>query len=269
MAGAGVALAGVTGAAAVHWLAERRAARLRREFAQGVSHELRTPLAHIQMYSEMLLLEEERSGGEPGRWLEIIGREAHRLGDMVENLIDFAHGPGPAEYPVQEPVDLGTVLEDVAAVCAPLAAAREMRIDADPPAGVTARVNGRALRQAVLNLVDNAVRHGAPGQTVTLALHPGPGRATLSVADQGPGIAPRDRDRVWEPFVKVGTTGGIGLGLAAVRRFAAAHKGGVFVDDAPGGGARFGIVLPTMASRRIRRDRPAMADPHPAGGPER
>lgn len=240
----GGAAGGLAAAAAVRWLVERRAARLRREFAQGVSHEMRTSLAQIQASTETLLLHRQLPERERERWLETAGREALRLGEMVENLLDFAHGADGSGSVVREPVDLGAVLEDVAAVCAPLAAAREMRIAADPPAGVTVRVDAAGLRRAVANLVDNAVRHGAPGQTVTLSLARCPGGAALAVADQGPGVAPRDRVRIWEPFVRGGGTAGVGLGLAAVQRFAAAHEGRVFVEDAPGGGARFGVVLP-------------------------
>jgi len=111
-------------------------------------------------------------------------------------------------------------------------------------------VDAAALRRAVANLLDNAVRHGAPGQTVTVTLATDGGRAVLGVEDQGPGVAARDRARIWEPFARAGGTGGIGLGLAMVKRVAAAHGGRAFVEDAPGGGARFVVILPLEASAR-------------------
>ena len=248
MAAAGAATGGLAALAAVAGAAGRSARRVRREFAQGVSHEMRTGLAHIQVYTEMLLLRRERSEAEGTRWLEVVGREAHRLEDMVENLLAYAHGPDPDAAVLRERTDLGAVLEDVAADFAAVAAARGMRIAASPPAEVFAEVHPRALRRALANLVDNALRHGAPGQTVTLSLERGPEGARLSVADQGPGVPRRDRSRVWEPFEHGGPTGGMGLGLPVVRSFAALHGGRVFVDDAPGGGARFGIVLPTAGA---------------------
>lgn len=249
LAGAELAAAGLAGAAMARWLAERRLGRFRRQFAQGVSHEMRTSLAHIRLYAEMLQVHGETADDEQHGWLEVIDREALRLGDMVENLLDFARDGGADPYPLREPVDLGALLEDTAAACTPLAAARGMRIDADPPPGVVAEGDPRALRQAIANLLDNAVRHGAPGQTITVSLREEPGRAVVAVADQGPGVAPEDRARVWEPFVRSGDTGGIGLGLALVRRVAVAHGGEVFVEEPPGGGARFGIVLPLRGAR--------------------
>ncbi|MBV9774332.1 MAG: HAMP domain-containing histidine kinase [Gemmatimonadetes bacterium] len=246
LAGAELVVGGLAGAVVVHWLAERRMGRFRREFAQGVSHEMRTSLTHIRLFTEMLQVHGEPADAEQRRWLGVIEREALRLGDMVENLLDFAHDAGPEAYPAREPVELGALLEDTAAACAPLAAARGMRIEADPPAGVVAAGSARALRQAVANLLDNAVRHGAPGQTITLSLHTEPGRAVVAVTDQGLGVPAADRTRIWEPFAQAGETGGIGLGLALVRRVATAHGGEVFVDDPPGGGARFGMVLPRV-----------------------
>jgi signal transduction histidine kinase len=249
LAGAGLVAAGAASAGAVRWLADRRAGRLRREFAQGVSHELRTPLAQVRMFAEMLVVHRDGTAEERERWAETVGREALRLDGMLANLLDFAHG-GEAVSPVRAASDLGALLEDVAADCAPLAAARGSWIHADPPAGVVARVDAAALRRAVANLLDNAVRHGAPGQTVTVSLAADGGRAVLAVEDQGPGVAARDRARIWEPFARAGGTGGIGLGLATVRRVAAAHGGRAFVEDAPGGGARFVVVLPLDASAR-------------------
>jgi signal transduction histidine kinase len=250
LAGAAALAAAVAAAAgAVWWLAERRAGRLRREFAQGVSHELRTPLAQVRMFAEMLVVHPGGTAEERERWAETVGREALRLDGMLANLLDFAHG-GEAVSPVRAPADLGVLLEDVAADCAPLAAARGSWIHADPPPGVVACVDAPALRRAVANLLDNAVRHGAPGQTVTLTLAAGDGRAVVAVEDQGPGVAARDRGRVWEPFARGDGTGGMGLGLATVRRVAAAHGGRAWVEDAPGGGARFVLVLPLDASAR-------------------
>ncbi|HEX8274190.1 MAG TPA: HAMP domain-containing sensor histidine kinase [Longimicrobiaceae bacterium] len=248
LAAAGLAATALA-AAAVRWLAERRAGRLRREFAQGVSHELRTPLALVRMFAEMLVVHRDGPAEERERWAETVGREALRLDGMLANLLDFAHG-GEAVSPVRAPADLGALLEDVAADCAPLAAARGSWIHADPPAGVVARVDAAALRRAVANLLDNAVRHGAPGQTVTLTLGVQGGRAEVAVEDQGAGVAARDRARIWEPFARAGEAGGMGLGLAAVRRVAAAHGGSARVEDAPGGGARFVLALPLEPAAR-------------------
>lgn len=228
---------------------ERELVRARRDFVAGVSHELRTPLAQIRMFSETLLLGRERSVEERSRWVGVIHREARRLGDLVENVLLFSHLEGPGLRLAREPTGLEELLEEVAEVYAPFAAARGARLVTDVWTDAPADVDPRAIRQVVVNLLDNALKYGPQGQTVTLGLHPGaPGRVLLSVADQGPGVPAADRGRLWEPFVRLddrdGYSGGSGLGLAVVHSIVAQHGGEVRVEDAAGGGAKFVVELP-------------------------
>jgi signal transduction histidine kinase len=238
------------GAAAARSLADREAARVRRALAAGLAHELRTPLAQVRMFTEMLLLRRDRSEDDRTRWLETIEREAHRLGEVVENVLLFAHGDEPDPFPARRALDLGALVEDVATEFAQRAGASAMRIDADPPAGVAVLADPFAIRQAIANLLDNALRFGAPGQTVSLVLEPQRGEAVLRVSDQGPGIPPHRREAVWNPFVRLAdgspAGSGGGLGLAVVRQVVEAHGGRCGIDDAPGGGARVSITLPTI-----------------------
>jgi signal transduction histidine kinase len=251
--------------AAVFWQAEREASRVRRALAAGISHDMRTPLAEIRMYTEMLLLGRERSEEERIRWLEAIDRDAHRLGEVMENLLLFIHGDESDPFPARQPADLGALLEDVAADFASRGAARRGAIVADPPTGVQVVVDSQALRRAVGNLLDNALRYGPAGQRITLSLErTDDGRARVAVADQGPGIAAADRGRVWQPFVRLDERAsaepGSGLGLAVVRRVVEAHGGRAWIADAPGGGALVGFSLPLASSVPSRPAQlPAMA----------
>jgi signal transduction histidine kinase len=243
--------------------ADSEVAHIRRALAAGLSHELRTPLAQIRMYTEMLLLGRDRSEEDRARWLETIDREAHRLGEVVDNLLLFVHGEGPDPFPARRPVDLGALVEDVAAEFARRATASRARIVADPPAGVAVLADPRAVRQVVVNLLDNALRFGAPGQTVSLAVERVGDEAVLRVSDQGPGIEAGQREAVWSPFVRLETAGaGGGLGLAVVRRVVEAHGGRCRIDDAPEGGARVSITLPAVPHPGPG----AAAAPTPAGG---
>ncbi|HEX2190904.1 MAG TPA: HAMP domain-containing sensor histidine kinase [Longimicrobiaceae bacterium] len=233
-----------------HLSRERELVRARRDFVAAVSHELRTPLAQIRMFSETLLLGRERSAEERGRWLGVIHRESRRLGDLVENVILFSNLEGPGLRLGREPTDLEELLEEVVEAYTPFAGARGARLVTDVWTDARADVDPKTIRQVVVNLLDNALKYGPRGQTVALGLHPGgPGRLLLSVTDGGPGVAETDRERVWEPFVRLeddGTTPGSGLGLAVVRSIVALHGGTVRVEDAPGGGARFVAELPAV-----------------------
>lgn len=231
------------------WARRREAARFAREVVAGLSHDLRTPLTQILMLSEMLLLRRERSDEERERWLGVIGREARALSDRVDELVFFAHSRRSPLVVVPSPTELAPLVRDVAAAAATTAASRGMTVEVGPLADVDARVDAHALRHALLNLVANAVRFGPDGQLVRVSLEVDGPDAVLTVADQGSGIPPRDRRKVWQPFTRLRAgagraDGGAGLGLAVVRAIVAAHGGSVEVDDAPGGGARFRVRIP-------------------------
>lgn len=246
------ALAAAVGA---RWASSRCAARVRRDFAAGMSHDLRTPLAQIQMFTEMLLLGRDRTPEERTAWLEVIERESHTLGSLVDNLLVLAHGPDAAPFPARETLDLGLLVEDVAATYAGRAAARRMSIVADPPPGILVAGDPRAIRQSVANLLDNALRFGPEGQRVVLAVRAEGGRAELCVEDQGPGLPPEEsavllgsRGYLERPLRP---NGGRGLGLAVVARVVQAHGGRASADRKAGGGARVRVALPLASTALV------------------
>ncbi len=230
-------------ATVMHLWRERTVVRARRDFVASVSHELRTPLAQIRMFTETLQLGRERDGEERQQWLNIISREARRLGDLVENILLFSHIDADRAKLEKERTDLGELIEEVVEGFVPIAEQRGMRILADAPSRIFSLVDPRAMRQVIVNLLDNALKYGPKGQTVSIELERIGTVARITVSDQGPGIAPNDRKRLWLPFVRLGkqagTTAGSGIGLAVVRALVEQHGATIAVDDAPGGGARF------------------------------
>jgi signal transduction histidine kinase len=252
-------LLGVTavliGTALVQLRREYELARLRTDFISGVSHELRTPLAQIRMFSETLVLGRVRSDDERQRSLAIIDQEARRLTHLVENLLHFSRSERQAARVAPEPTAFAPLVQEVIEGFAPLAATRGAALRGEVAEGLIAPVDPGAVRQMLLNLLDNAVKYGPPGQTVTIGAAGGKegsgtnGVARLWVDDCGPGIPHSDRERVWERFWRLerdrGTAvAGSGIGLAVVRELAALHHGRTWVEDAESGGSRFVIELP-------------------------
>jgi signal transduction histidine kinase len=228
---------------------EYELSRLRADFVSGVSHELRTPLAQIRMFSETLLLGRVRSNAERLRSLEIIDQEARRLTHLVENLLHFSRAERQVARLSPAPAPLGVLVREAVEAFAPLAAARGITIATELADGLVAVVDADALRQMLLNLLDNAAKYGPAEQTVTVGLALADGRARLWVDDQGPGIPAADRERVWERFWRLerdrgSAVAGTGIGLSVVRELVALHGGRAWIEDAPGGGARFVIELP-------------------------
>ena len=239
--------AGLVVVALVQLRREAELSRLRSDFVSGVSHELRTPLAQIRMFSETLLLGRVRSEHEGRRSLEIIAREAQRLAQLVENVLLFSRGERRAPEISPKPARLSPMIVEVVESFAPLAAARHARVVTELDDKVGASVDAGALRQIVLNLLDNAVKYGPSGQAVTVVLRLEQDRARIEVADEGPGIDPEDVERIWQPFHRLAkaaaVTGGAGIGLAIVRQLVELHGGRTWVDRTPAG-SRFVVELP-------------------------
>jgi signal transduction histidine kinase len=228
---------------------EQELARLRTEFVSGVSHELRTPLAQIRWFSELLHMGKLRSEEERARSAGIIDQEARRLTYLVENVLSFARAERRQNRISPVPTDLEKELRETLELFAPLARSRTMKLRAELELGVVAVVDRDALRQITLNLLDNAAKYGPPGQTITVGTTRDDGTVCLWIDDQGPGVAPADRDRVWEPYVRLGResdrgTGGSGIGLSVVRELVEMHGGRCRMDASPGGGVRVIVTLP-------------------------
>lgn len=228
---------------------QQQLAQLRVDFVSGVSHELRTPLAQIRLFAELLRNGKLRSEEERDRSIGIIDEEAQRLTYLVENVLAFSrseHGSGAVTV---EPVAMDKEIEAAVDAFAPLARVRRAKIRSNIERGLVARVDPRALRQIVLNLLDNAVKYGPLGQTVTVSLSGTASTVMVAVEDRGPGVPRSEREQIWEPYYRLtreadASVGGSGIGLSIVRELVLMHGGRAWVEDASGGGARFVIEFP-------------------------
>lgn len=223
----------------------------RRELVATVSHELRTPLA-----AQRAVLENLADGIGGADDLDLAVRQAERLSQLVEDLLDLARvDAGRAPLSTSDVV-LADFLADVVADAE--ATGRDVRYELDVEPGLEVRADAGRLHQLVANLLDNASRHSPARGAVTVRARrdgeAGPDHYVLEVADQGEGIAPPDRERVFERFGTVGAAdgGGTGLGLAIARWVTDLHGGSIsFVDPAPGTtGARARVVLPLTPPAR-------------------
>jgi signal transduction histidine kinase len=239
---------------------ERELTRVRANFVAGVSHELRTPLAQIRMFAETLMLDRIRSPDEGKRAVDIIGRETRRLSQLVDNVLYFHRHDRVPALDAAEVVDLVPLIRDVVDGFAPLAAAQRVQITFAPVVDeLLVRANPDGVRQVLLNLLDNAVKFGPAGQTVSVTVDAAADDVHMTIEDQGPGIQVSERKRIFNAFERGRNTrgaGGAGIGLAVVRQIVDAHGGHVIIESAPSGGARFTVSLPTGAGRHGSVGRP-------------
>ena len=236
---------------------ERELARLRTEFVSNVSHELRTPLAQIRMFAETLLLGRVRSNSERDRALTIIDKEARRLTTLVENVLHFSRAERRAIQLAPEETELPDFLDEVVESFRPLAATHDVAIGTDFQDAV-ALVDRGAVRQIVLNLLDNALKYGPHGQTVQVALRTLGSFIQITVEDEGPGIPSHERERIWERFSRLErdretVTAGTGIGLAVVRELTTLHGGTCRVENGSDG-ARFVVELPLASEHRAEAE---------------
>ena len=224
---------------------EIRLVRSRERFLANVSHELRTPLQQILMFVQLLRLGRTRTESERERSLEIIERETHRLIALSNSVLAAAK---PELQLTSAPVDVAEVAQTAADFFAPLAEGRKMRIELDVPERAVARGDPGAIRQILINVLDNAAKYGPIGQTIIIGVRKEGKLVRLWVDDSGPGIPASDRDKVWKPFFRMGgtvddSTGGAGLGLSIVRDLATAMGADANLSETQAGGTRFTLML--------------------------
>jgi signal transduction histidine kinase len=216
-----------------------------------VSHELRTPLTVIAGFNKLLLSEQVGSlNAEQRRFLTESERSCRRLDAFIGNLIEAARQSaheGPLEL---RDASLEGAVRSVVAFLRPLFEERgvraELRLD---PEAARARFHPLRIEQVLTNLLGNAVRYASKGGRVEVATRRlGSGRdarVEVAVTDDGPGVPPADRERIFLPWVRgrERSAGGLGLGLAICKRIVDAHGGTIGVDAVPGGGSRFAFTL--------------------------
>jgi two-component system, OmpR family, sensor histidine kinase MprB len=207
-----------------------------RRFVADASHELRTPLTSLQTNIEVLKQQERLEPGQRSKLFADLEREAHEMRDLITALLELARGDAAQQ---RVPVQLDEIVESaVERARSRFPNARfEEKVEATPIEGIPER-----LERAVWNLLENAGKWTSPGSTVEVSLADG----ELRVRDHGPGIAPEDREHIFDRFYRstaARALPGSGLGLAIVRDVAEAHGGSVSAEEAPGGGALLRLRL--------------------------
>lgn len=216
-----------------------------RQFTSDASHELRTPLTAIRSVGEVGLRERRDEAG----YREVIGsmlEETDRLTLLVDGLLTLSRADAGRARLAPQPTDLLGLARDVAAHLGVLAEERRQTLVVEGTAPVTRDVDPLVFRQAVTNLVDNAIKYGPEGSRVTVSVEEHDGTATVAVSDAGPGIPAEHRERVFERFYRVDPSrprGGAGLGLAIAKWAVEAHAGRIVLASDESRGSTFRVVL--------------------------
>lgn len=232
----------------------RRLESVRRDFVANVSHELKTPITSIKGFVETLQEGAWSNEQDARKFLAIMAKQADRLTSIIEDLLNLSRIEQDAESGklVREPARVRDVLSAAAQLCQIKSAEKNIGIEIRCDAALTASINAPLMEQAIVNLLDNAVKYSPAQGRIEVAAAVEHEAVCLSVRDYGCGIEAQHLPRLFERFYRVDKArsrqmGGTGLGLAIVKHIAQAHGGTVSVESAPGKGAVFTIRIPLQA----------------------
>ncbi len=225
---------------------------IRRDFVANVSHELKTPVTSIRGFLETLKEGAIHDPENATRFLDILIRQTERLDMILEDLLSLSRieRDGERGEIVLEHKPLKDVIDAVGKSCSQKAQAKNIALEFDVEGHLVGRINPTLLEQAVVNLVENAIKYSDPNKTVQVQARKTNGEIAIQVKDQGCGIAKEHLGRIFERFYRVDKgrsrkEGGTGLGLSIVRHIVNAHGGRVTVESSPGRGSTFSVYLPS------------------------
>lgn len=229
----------------------RRLESVRRDFVANVSHELKTPITSIKGFMETLRDGAIHNPEEADRFLTIIAKQADRLESIIEDLLSLSRIEQESEAGAmhKERTPLRPVLEGAVSITRMRLEDGEAHIAIDCPPDLTASLNAPLFEQAIINLLDNAVKYGGKAARIDLRVEKTSHQVKVEVSDTGPGIEPEHQPYVFARFYRVDKSrsrnlGGTGLGLSIVKHITHAHGGTVSLSSQPGEGSTFTIVLP-------------------------
>ncbi|HSK02939.1 MAG TPA: ATP-binding protein [Kofleriaceae bacterium] len=233
--------------------AMRRLETVRRDFVANVSHELRTPVAIIRANAETLLAGAKDDPVMAGKLIDGLHRNAERLARILADLLDLSRlDAGQYRLELAE-VPVPAAIEGALTAIEPSAGKRGVGVEVVAPAGLAVRADPKALDQILVNLLDNAVKYTRPEGQVWVLARPDGDAVRIEVRDDGPGIADKHRERVFERFYRADPSrareaGGTGLGLSIVKHLVESMDGGVGVEPNEPSGSIFWLRLPAAGS---------------------
>jgi two-component system phosphate regulon sensor histidine kinase PhoR len=229
----------------------RHLENVRSDFVANVSHEIKTPLTAIKGFVETLQQGSVDQPEEQEKFLDIVLRHVNRLNAILEDLLSLSRiEQGKDQKEIQlASGSIKEVIQTAVQVCQPKAAAKNIEVKLDCPDEITIRIDATLLEQALVNLIDNAIKYSDQDSTVQIRTGRQDAEVLIHITDQGPGIHRRHLPRLFERFYRIDKArsrklGGTGLGLAIVKHIIQAHGGHVAVDSTIGKGSTFTIHLP-------------------------
>jgi len=227
------------------------------EFVSTVSHELRTPLTSIRAFSEILQDDVNMDPQQRQQLLRIVVKETERLTRLVNQVLDFTKIESGSYQWVHEKLDLVSVVQEAAAATSQLSHNKNISITRESPQGpVLVFGDNDRLVQVIINLLSNAIKYcGQDTGKVHIRLSCTDDKARIEVKDNGPGIEPGERERVFERFHQLGDSSkskphGTGLGLAICKTIIENHNGRIWVESNQPSGSSFVFTLPLLADSR-------------------
>jgi signal transduction histidine kinase len=217
-----------------------------RQFMADASHQLRTPVSIVRTTAQVILRQQNRPGPEYHESMSIVAEQAARLARLVDGMFLLSRADAGGQPLHKEALYVDELVSECGRGLSVIASEHGVRLKVDGATDVQLTGDEDLLRQMLVNLLENAVRHTARGGTVSTAVAVAPGMVTIDVADQGPGIAPQDRERIFERFVRIQPgSDGAGLGLAIARWIAEAHGGSLLLESSSPSGSCFRVTLPS------------------------
>ena len=247
---------------------ETKLAELKSAFVSNVSHEMKTPLSLIRMFAETLVLGRVKEPEKLQEYYGVIHSESRRLSQLVDRVLDFSRiESGRKQYKFAE-ADVAGIVEEVLRTYEPQIVSSGFTLSVDVQRHLSpAFVDAEAVSQALLNLLDNAMKYSLDRKELSVRVSECDKEIMIEVADSGIGIAESEHQRIFEKFYRVGDglvhdTKGSGLGLTLTKHIVEAHGGRIHVHSRPGHGSRFTISVPVSPPGSIRTGERA-----PAGEP--
>jgi len=236
---------------------ESEIARLKSDFVANVSHDLKTPLSLIRMFAETLEMDRVPDEQRRREYYAVLTRESERLSRLIDNVLDFSRIESGRQRYEMAPGSVEPIVHEVLESFRHPLDQQGFKVDVSvAPDLPDVSLDAEALKQALANLVDNAMKYSGEGRRITVVARPagpevGVPEVLVEVGDEGVGIPLAERERIFEKFYRIGrseTQGrrGSGVGLALVKHIVEAHGGRVTVESRPGAGSRFTLHLPSL-----------------------